>query len=74
MIIYSKGDRAVALPDKKSAKIMREYKTRPKDVDKTFALEVVGDASNDTVGPFEMSFDRGGVTPMSSRDRKNFVS
>ena len=67
MTIYSKDNRAVAPPDRRSAKIIREYNTKVKNVDKKFAAEVVRNGSNDTVGPFETSLSRfykGRVIPL----------
>ena len=44
---YSTGNRATAPPDRRGAKIIREYKTKLKSVDKKFAAEVVGNGLND---------------------------
>ena len=64
MTNYSKGNRAVAPPDRGSTEIIREYKTKQKILTK-IAPEVVGGASD--VGSFEVSFGRfykGGVIPL----------
>ena len=67
MTNYSTDNRAVAPPDRRGAKIIREYKTKLKNIDEKFAAEVVGNGSSDTVGPFEMSlgrFYKGRVIPL----------
>ena len=52
---------------RRGGKITREYKTKLKNVDKKFAEEVVGNGSNDAVGPFGLSlgrFYKGRVIPL----------
>ena len=39
---YSTGNRALAPPDRRGFKIIGEYKTKLKNVDKKIAAEVVG--------------------------------
>ena len=56
---YSTGSsQAVTPTSMRAAQIVREYKTKMMNINKMFAPEVVGDGTENVVGPFETVFGR----------------
>ena len=66
---YRHTNRSSKPVDRREREVTQSYNRKFKKLDKQFAAEVVGDGSNDIVGPFEASqqrFYRGQVVPMCS--------
>ena len=66
---YGVGTQSLTPSNRRAARVVEEYKTKLKSLDKEFVADVVGDGSEGVTGPFMMAqsiFYRGKIIPLVS--------